>query len=85
MRQYASGEGGLGDVLDHCHNAETQLGRKVNPNCYILAEFNKRRQETDSFVQRVLAQPVIVLFGELHAHHSTREPRENRTVKSRKT
>jgi predicted nucleotidyltransferase len=76
---------GLGDVLEHCHNVETQLGRKVNPNCYTLAEFNKRRQETDSFVQRVLAQPIILLFGELHVPHSTREPRKNRTVKNRKT
>jgi len=73
---------GLGNVLEHCHNVERQLGRKVNPNCYTLAEFNKRRQETDSFVQRVLAQPIICLFGELHANHGAQKPGKNRTVKT---
>jgi hypothetical protein len=73
---------GLGNVLEHSYNVERQLGRKVNPNCYTLAEFNKRRQETDSFVQRVLAQPIICLFGELHANHGAQKPGKNRTVKT---
>jgi len=71
---------GLGDVLEHCHNAEKQLGRKLNPNCYTQAEFSKRRQETDSFVQRVLAQPIIFLFGELDANRGAGQSGKNRTV-----
>jgi len=75
---------GLRDVLEHCQSVEKQLGRKINPNCYTEAEFNKRCQETDSFVRRVLAQPTIFLFGELHANHGTRESGKNWAVKTRK-
>jgi hypothetical protein len=47
---------------------ETELGRKINPACYTPAEFERRRAEPDSFVNRVLAQPVLPLIG------SIREP-----------
>ncbi len=43
---------------------ETQLGCKINPTCYTPGEFQRRRAEPDSFVNRVLAQPVITLIGE---------------------
>jgi hypothetical protein len=31
-----------------------------------MAEFNKRRAEADSFVNRVLAQTLLPLIGDLH-------------------
>jgi hypothetical protein len=43
--------------------AEDKLGRKVNPTCYTLKEFDRRRRDPDSFVSKVLAQPVIDLLG----------------------
>ena len=43
---------------------EDQLGRKISPTCYTKAEFARRRAEPDSFVNRVLSQPVIPLLGE---------------------
>jgi predicted nucleotidyltransferase len=43
---------------------EDQLGRKISPTCYTPAEFAKRRAQPDSFVNRVLAQPVIPLLGD---------------------
>ncbi|MDH4152029.1 MAG: nucleotidyltransferase domain-containing protein [Betaproteobacteria bacterium] len=56
----------LSRVLAATAPVETQLARKVNPTLYTPAEFKKRRAEQDSFVNRVLAQPVLPLIGKLH-------------------
>ncbi|MBK7136661.1 MAG: helix-turn-helix domain-containing protein [Rhodocyclales bacterium] len=56
----------LAKVLELLLPVEEQLGRKINPTCYTPAEFARRRAEPDSFVNRVLAQPVLPLIGELH-------------------
>ena len=53
----------LSDVLDLLIPLETELGRKINPACYTPAEFGRRRAEADSFVNRVLAQPILPLIG----------------------
>ena len=52
----------LGEVLGLLLPAEAQLGRKINPNCYTIEEFERRRREPDSFVNRVLSQPVLPLI-----------------------
>lgn len=52
----------LADVLEHLQSAEEALGRKVNPTCYSLQEFERRRADPDSFVNKVLAQPIINLL-----------------------
>jgi predicted nucleotidyltransferase len=54
----------LAKILELLLPLEAQLGRKINPTCYTVAEFKRRRAEDDSFVNRVLAQPVISLIGE---------------------
>lgn len=46
---------------------EPQLGRKINPTLYTPAEFKRRRAERDSFVNRVLAQPILPLIGDVPA------------------
>ena len=56
----------LGKVLELLTPLETQLGRKINPTCYTPAEFRRRRAEPDSFVNRVLAQPILPLIGDAH-------------------
>lgn len=56
----------LAKVLELLLPVEAQLGRKINPTCYTPAEFARRRAEPDSFVNRVLAQPVLPLIGALH-------------------
>ncbi len=56
----------LSRVFEAVLPAEAQLGRKVNPTLYTPAEFAKRRTEPDSFLNRVLAQPVLPLIGNLH-------------------
>lgn len=62
----------LGEVLEQLLPLETELGRKINPTCYSPAEFERRRAEPDSFVNRVLALPVLPLIGELDEFAGTR-------------
>lgn len=54
----------LAKVLESLMPLEAPLGRKVNPTCYTPAEFERRRAESDSFVNRVLAQPILPLIGD---------------------
>lgn len=53
----------LSTVMELLLPLETQLGRKINPTCYTPAEFDRRRDEPDSFVNRVLTQDIIPLIG----------------------
>jgi predicted nucleotidyltransferase len=52
----------LAEVLQHLQPAEDTLGRKVNPTCYTLQEFEQRRADPGSFVNKVLAQATINLL-----------------------
>lgn len=54
----------LGDVLELLVPIEAQLSRKINPNFYTPEEFCRRRDEPDSFVNRILSKPVIALIGD---------------------
>jgi len=54
----------LGEVLERLLPLEEGLGRKINPTCYSSAEFERRRAEPDSFVNRVMAQPILPLIGD---------------------
>lgn len=54
----------LSDVLELLLPVESQLGRRINPTLYTPAEYKRRRGQKDSFLNRVLAQPVIPLIGE---------------------
>jgi len=54
----------LGSILELLLPLEAQLGRKINPSCYTPADFERRRADPDSFVNRVVAQPTIPLTGD---------------------
>lgn len=54
----------LRKVLELLVPLEAQLGRKINPTCFTPAEFKRRRAQPDSFVNRVLAQPILPLTGD---------------------
>ena len=56
----------LSQVLAALAPAEAQLGRRVNPSCYSPQEFERRRGEPDSFVNRVLTQPTLPLIRDAH-------------------
>lgn len=53
---------GLADVLPLLLPLEPSLGRKINPSLYTPEQYAKRLQEPDSFIQRVLAQPTLVVW-----------------------
>jgi predicted nucleotidyltransferase len=55
----------LAKVLEVMMPLEAQLGRKINPTVLTPAEFKRRRAQRDSFVNRVLAQPMLPLIGDL--------------------
>jgi predicted nucleotidyltransferase len=55
----------LAKVLELLVPLEAQLRRKINPTCLTPAEFKRRRAEPDSFVNRVLAQPILPLIGDI--------------------
>ena len=50
------------DLYATIESTEARLGRKINPTIYTPAELKKKRG-TNSFVDRVLAQPKIFLIG----------------------
>ena len=56
----------LGHILELLVPLEAQLGRKINPTCYTPTDFERRRAEPDSFVNRILKQPVLPLIGDAH-------------------
>ena len=56
----------LGRVVEVLVPLEADLGRVINPTLYTSAEFEKRRAEAGSFVNRVLAQTILPLTGNLH-------------------
>jgi predicted nucleotidyltransferase len=62
----------LGEILKQLLPVESQLGRKINPTVYTPSEYKRRRAQKDSFVNRVLAQPVIPLIGEARASARSR-------------
>ncbi len=62
----------LGEVLKLLLPLESQLGRKINPTLYTPAEYKRRRAQKDSFLNRVLLQPVIPLIGETLGHGRSR-------------
>lgn len=57
----------LGEILEQLIPVEEVLGRKINPTCYTTQEFMQRLSDVDSFVSRVLDQPVINLIGDIDA------------------
>ena len=62
----------LSDILKLLIPVEAQLGRRINPTLYTPAEYKRRRAQKDSFLGRVLAQPVIPLIGEARGHTRSR-------------
>ena len=62
----------LGEILECLLPLEGELGRKINPTCYSPAEFARRRAEPDSFVNRVLTQPILLLIGATDEFAGTR-------------
>ncbi len=62
-----SSELSVAEALDHLLPLEPRLGRKINVTRLTPEEYAARQTQPDSFVNRVLAQPIIKLVGHPHA------------------
>lgn len=51
------------DLFGVLEDVAAKLGRKVNPTVYSRAELSRRISEENSFVTRVLSQPILWLIG----------------------
>ena len=58
----------LAKVFNTLQPLEDSLGRKINPTCLTPQEFELRCQDPDSFISKVLSQPVIELFPSSHGN-----------------
>lgn len=57
----------LSEVLKCLTPIEAELGRKINPTCYSVQEFEARRNDPSSFVSKVFQKPVLDLLDEPRA------------------
>lgn len=55
----------LEDLYVLLSDTEKDLKRKINPTLYTKAEFEKRLQNKNSFLMRILKEETILLVGEL--------------------
>lgn len=62
----------LAELHEALSTTEVALGRKINPTLYTPAEFNKRIQNKNSFVEKVLASKHIMLVGDTNAIDAAR-------------
>lgn len=53
-----------GDLLTRLAPAERTLRRKINPNLYALADYQRRLREGQPFLLQVLQQPKLFVIGE---------------------
>ncbi len=51
----------LANVLQCLEPVEQELGRVINPTCYTEQEFERRKADPDSFVNKVWQQPRLTL------------------------
>ena len=51
------------DIFHLLENAESQLGRKINPTFYSLSEWSLKSKENNHFVIKIQKQPKILLIG----------------------
>ena len=52
-----------GEVMGLLENAEQKLARSINPTLLALAEFEKRIESRQSFLVRVMEQPILWIKG----------------------
>jgi predicted nucleotidyltransferase len=51
------------DMFQLLENAETQLGRKINPTFYSQSEWLRKNKDGNDFVKKILKHPKIFLIG----------------------
>jgi len=51
-------------VFPLLEKAQKQLERSINPTCYSLSEWGRKRKQGNNFIIQILKQPKIMLIGE---------------------
>lgn len=74
---------GYQDLLAALQACEARIGRKINPAVFGVRDFSRERAEPDSFVNRVLRQPVIALIGDPHTVAEPGKPGKGGTAQAR--
>lgn len=52
------------NLFEFLHKTEEDLGRTINPTCYTLKEWIKKRRSQNHFLNQVLSQPKIYIIGD---------------------
>ena len=55
----------LEDVFKALEPAEQRIGRQINPNLLTVDEYDLRRNESDSFINRIFEEEIICLIGNM--------------------
>ena len=55
----------LEDVFRALEPAEQRIGRQINPNLLTVDEYDLRRNESDSFINRIFEEEIICLIGNI--------------------
>ena len=71
-------EANYGDLLTRLAPAERTLRRKINPNLYTLADYQRRLREGQPFLLQVLQQPKLFVIGDELALKSISLPEVSR-------
>jgi len=54
----------LEDLLKRLRDPEKALGREINPSLFPVSEIKQRLKDRDPFIDRVMAEPKIMLIGD---------------------
>jgi predicted nucleotidyltransferase len=65
------------ELMGVFEDTEIKVGRKINPNLFNKADYKREASQMDSFIARLLEQPLIPLIGEPHAGTKPGKPRKN--------
>ncbi|PKO34661.1 MAG: DNA polymerase subunit beta [Betaproteobacteria bacterium HGW-Betaproteobacteria-7] len=61
------GDATFADIINATYEAQTALGREINPKVMTLDEWRTKRAADNAFLQHVFSNPRIMLIGDEHA------------------
>jgi predicted nucleotidyltransferase len=61
------GDATFADIISATYDAQTALGREINPKVMTLDEWHSKMASGNAFLQQVFSNPRIMLIGDEHA------------------
>lgn len=58
------GDASFADIINATYEAQTALGREINPKVMTLDEWHTRKAAGNAFLQQVISNPKIMLIGD---------------------